>query len=291
MSVTAWQKVTTMKRKKRGCISRIAGLLILAVALGVFWWFENETIVTETITVASDEIPGTFDGFRIAVLADIHGEVFGENSAYLLQKTAATKPDIIIMNGDLIDEVSHLEMLPPLLDGLVDIAPVFFVTGNHEWAVGCVDELFLILESHGVTVLRNEYRNMTIDGQTVVLAGIDDPNGPFDQKQPDELMAEIREAEGSAYTVMLAHRNDSLDMWSELGTDLVLCGHGHGGVVRIPFVGGLIGVDRSLFPDYTAGLYTKGGTDMVVSRGLGNSVVDFRLFNRPHLVVVELKTQ
>lgn len=275
-------------RKKRGCISRIAGLLILAVSLGLFWWFENETIVTETITVSSDKIPETFDGFRIAVLADIHGEVFGENSSYLLQKTAAVTPDIIVINGDLIDEVSHLEMLPPLLDGLVEIAPVFFVTGNHEWAVGCLDELLTLLESHGVIVLSNEYRDLTIGSGSIVLAGIDDPNGPFDQKQPDELMTEIREARGETYTLMLAHRNDSLAMWAELGTDLVLCGHGHGGVVRIPFVGGLIGVDRSLFPDYTAGLYQKGGTDMVVSRGLGNSVVDFRIFNRPHLLVVEL---
>ena len=280
-----------MKRKKRGCISRIAGLLILAIALGIFWWFENETIVTETITVSSAEIPQPFDGFKIAVLADIHGEVLGENSSYLLKKTTAANPDIIVMNGDLIDEVSHLDMLPPLLDGLGDIAPVFFVTGNHEWAVGCVDELFELLDEHGVTVFRNEYRTLTIGGSTIVLAGIDDPNGPFDQKQPDELMAEIREAQGKAYTVMLAHRNDSLDMWAELGTELVLCGHGHGGVVRIPFVGGLIGVDRSFFPDYTAGLYTKGGTDMIVSRGLGNSVVDFRIFNRPHLVVVELAAQ
>lgn len=275
-------------RKKRGCISRIAGLLILAIALGLFWWFENETIVTETITVSSDKIPETFNGFRIAVLADIHGEVFGENSSYLLQKTAAVTPDIIVINGDLIDEVSHLEMLPPLLDGLVEIAPVFFVTGNHEWAVGCLDRLLVLLEEHGVTVLSNEYRDLTIGSGSIVLAGIDDPNGPFDQKQPDELMAEIKDARGETYTLMLAHRNDSLDMWAELGTDLVLCGHGHGGVVRIPFVGGLIGVDRSLFPDYTAGLYQKGGTDMVVSRGLGNSVVDFRIFNRPHLLVVEL---
>ncbi|MBE6992856.1 MAG: metallophosphoesterase [Ruminococcaceae bacterium] len=280
-----------MKRKKRGCISRIAGLLILAIALGVFWWFENETIVTETITVSSAEIPQSFDGFKIAVLADIHGEVFGENSRYLIEKTAATSPDIIVMNGDLIDEVSHLDMLPPLLDGLGDIAPVFFVTGNHEWAVGCIDELFALLEAYGVTVLRNEYRDLTIGSGSIVLAGIDDPNGPFDQKQPHELMAEIAEARSDVFTLMLAHRNDSLDMWSELGCDLVLCGHGHGGVVRIPFVGGLIGVDRSFFPDHTAGLYTKGNTSMVVSRGLGNSVVDFRIFNRPHLLVVELETK
>lgn len=277
-----------MKRKKRGCLSRIAGLLILAMALGFFWWFENETITTETITVSSAEIPKTFDGFRIAVLADIHGEVFGENSSYLLEKTASVYPDIIVMNGDLIDEVSHLDMLPPLLEGLVEIAPVFFVTGNHEWAVGCVNELFDLLETCGVTVLRNEYRTLTIDGGSIVLAGIDDPNGPFDQKQPGELMDEIRTAQGEAYTLMLAHRNDSLDMWAELAADLVICGHGHGGVVRIPFVGGLIGVDRSFFPDYTAGLYEKDNTTMVVSRGLGNSVVDFRIFNRPQLLVVEL---
>ncbi len=280
-----------MKRRKPGCLTRLLRLLILATALGAFLWFENETIQTDAITITSRRIPAAFDGFRIVELADIHGEIFGPDNSCLIEKTAQAQPDIITLNGDLIDDEAQLETLPSLLEGLVDIAPVFYVSGNHEWACGCANELFGLLEDCGVTVLRNEYRVLTIGEDEIILAGIDDPNGPYDMKTPAQLMDEISAAQKDAYTIMLAHRNDSLDMWTQLETDVVLCGHGHGGVIRIPFVGGLIGVDRSLFPQYTAGLYTSGSTNMVVSRGLGNSVVDFRLFNRPEVLVIQLCRQ
>ena len=124
------------------------------------------------------------------------------------------------------------------------------------------------------------------DGQTIVLAGADDPNAYRDMDTPADLLTRIRaEVPGDPYVALLYHRNNSLSLWSSLQPDLVLAGHGHGGVIRLPLVGGLLGVDRQLFPKDCEGLYTTGRTTLAVSRGLGG----VRLFNRPHLPTIVLK--
>ncbi len=267
---------------------RIAAALLLP-ALAWFFWFENNTIVSETFTVRVESLPEEFAGFRIVLLTDLQGKAFGGDNARLCDAVRALEPDLIAVCGDLIDEPAELSVAEPLACALTEIAPTYFVTGNHEWASGAAHALMETLENAGVQVLANEYCVLTRGASRLVIAGVHDPNGPYDMKLPAELMEEIRAAEGDAPVVMLAHRNDSLSMWSELGAELVLSGHGHGGVIRLPFVGGLLGTDRTLFPDYTAGLYELGGTQMVVSRGLGNSGVPFRLFNRPDLPLIILE--
>lgn len=147
------------------------------------------------------------------------------------------------------------------------------------------------LEARGVTVLSNEFLALERNGDTAVLAGIDDPNGYADQKSPEAVAEEVRAAYGeNAFWMLLAHRNDHFpEQYSLLGADLVLSGHGHGGVIRLPFTDGLVSTDRSLFPSYTAGLYEKNGSTLFVTRGLGNTGPSFRLFNRPEVAVVTLR--
>lgn len=123
----------------------------------------------------------------------------------------------------------------------------------------------------------------------MVLAGIDDPNGYADQKPPETVAAEVYAACGDPFWMLLAHRNDHFEaQYSLLGADLVLSGHGHGGIIRLPFTDGLLSTDRTLFPSYTAGLYEANGSALFVTRGLGNSGPSFRLFNRPEVAVVTL---
>ena len=123
-----------------------------------------------------------------------------------------------------------------------------------------------------------------------VVAGIDDPCGFADRKTVDTLMAEIRQNEGeSVYTVLLAHRNDMLDQAQTLGFDLVLSGHAHGGLIRLPGTEGLIGPNREWLPAYTGGLYTRGDTQMIVSRGIGNHTGVPRFLNCPHIPVAVLR--
>lgn len=264
-------------------------VVLLLFLLFVLW--NNFDIQTETVAVVLENLPSAFDGLRIVELSDLHGRSFGEDNAVLLRKIAEAKPDLICICGDLVDEKSDLTVLPPLLRGLVAIAPTYYVTGNHEWQLENLSDVLAEMRSLGVTVLRNDYRILEKDGQRLVIAGVDDPCGPYDQKTPEELVSEIRASEGEdACIVMLAHRNDTIDLWSSLGVDLVLTGHCHGGVIRIPFVGGVFGSHRTLFPKYDAGLFGQNGTQLYVGRGLGYTNVHFRLFNRPHLPVLVLQS-
>lgn len=277
-------------KRRRGCLHSFFILLLLAVALVGFWYFENNVISSETYTVTSPDLPESFAGFRVVEIADLHGKQFGPGGEDLLRAVRAAKPDLIAMDGDIADENTDVSALAPLFRGLAEIAPTYYVTGNHEWVMDGLPEFLKLLDESGVTVLRNEFYVLSRNGGSIALAGVDDPNGPYDQKTPGELVAEIRAAMGDGcYILMLAHRNDALDDWAGLGVQTVLTGHGHGGVIRLPFVGGLLGPNRELFPQYSAGVFRRGGTSMAVSRGLGNSGVNFRLFNRPDLPVVVLE--
>lgn len=264
---------------------------IMALA-GTLLWFGNCTVGSTTIRVKSAALPAAFSGLRISVVADLHGSCFGKGHSMLLDTVRKQKPDLIALCGDLADEQTETESLRPLLTGLTEIAPTFFVTGNHEWVLERTQRqrLFAMLEETGVRRLENEWQLVEKDGAAIVLAGVDDPNGPAEQKSPAQLVGQIRAACGDAYILMLAHRNDQLWLWSKLGVGLVLCGHAHGGIVRLPLVGGVFGTHYEFFPEYTAGLYEKDGTAMILSRGLGGSRrLPLRIGNRPEVVLAVLE--
>ena len=277
--------------RRRGPLILLAAVLVL-VAGGLFFYDQQTRIQTETLTVASDRLPAGFDGYRIVQISDLHGREFGEGNKILLEKTAALEPDLIAITGDVIDDPDQMGILEPLARGLTAIAPTFYVTGNHEWAIKEAATVKSLLEEQGVTVLSNEYLTLERGGDSIVLAGIDDPNGPYDQKTPEELSDEIHAALGDPYVVLLAHRNEYYQVYDRCGFDLTLCGHVHGGLIRLPFTDGLIdNTRRRFFPTHTAGLYPlDGGGTLMVSRGLGNGGISFRLFNRPHLPVIVLKS-
>lgn len=267
-------------------------LLILALLWGAAWFvfWQNCMLQPEEVELVFPELPPEFDGLRVAELADLHGRSFGKENRELLRLLRREQPDLICICGDLFDEKTDLSMLEPLLSGLSAIAPTFYVTGNHEWQVEGLREILKKMGECGVTVLANDYRVLSRGGAEIVVAGVHDPCGPYDMKSPAELVSQIRGERGGDFLLMLSHRNDELPMWSELGVELVLSGHCHGGVVRLPFVGGVFGTRRELFPDYDAGAYRQDGTVLYVSRGLGYTNVHFRLFNRPHVPILLLKS-
>ena len=274
-----------MRRRKTAVLLVLTALL----AAGFLLWGNCSLQTTETALV-SPALPPAFDGLRIVELADLHGSVFGRGSRRLLAAVRRAEPDLICIDGDLFDEHTDLAMLPPLLRGLCAIAPVYYVTGNHEWRVPGLRGILAQMRACGVTVLQDDWRVLRRGEDALVLAGTDDPCGPAERKTPAELIADIRaEAGEAAFLLLLAHRNDQLPQWSALGVQAVLAGHCHGGVVRLPFVGGLFGTDRRLFPAWDAGLYRQGETALYVSRGLGYTNVHFRLFNRPEVAVIVLR--
>ncbi len=264
-------------------------LLILSIVFLMFFFDQQNKLQTETVTVTSSGVPEAFDGLRIVQLSDLHGHEFGMEHETILRKVRELEPDLIAITGDLIDQESQMDLMLLLAEDLVKIAPTYYVTGNHEWAIRKAGELKEELARRGVRVLSNEYEILERDGTTVAIAGIDDPNGPADQKTGVQLRSEIE----ADYTVLLAHRN-TVEEYADWGYDLVLCGHGHGGIVRIPVVDiGLLDTNREFFPEYDSGLYPMGDGFCFVSRGLGSNTVPvraFRLFNRPHLPLLVLGT-
>lgn len=279
------------KHTRKHPLRRLAVLAALAAALVLFARWENTSLEVDRFDPAFSDLPAGFDGCRIVVLSDLHGAEFGEDNADLFETVAEQAPEYIFYLGDLEDKYRGPEpgFAETVAAGLSSIAPTYYVTGNHEWAIGDVPELKERLEAQGVTVLSNSFVTLERNGDTVVLAGIDDPNGYADQKPPETVAAEVYAACGDPFWMLLAHRNDHFEaQYSLLGADLVLSGHGHGGIIRLPFTDGLLSTDRTLFPSYTAGLYEANGSALFVTRGLGNSGPSFRLFNRPEVAVVTL---
>ncbi|MHA5219484.1 metallophosphoesterase [Dysosmobacter sp. Phy] len=279
------------KHTRKHPLRRLAVLAALAAALVLFARWENTSLEVDRFDPAFSDLPAGFDGCRIVVLSDLHGAEFGEDNADLFETVAEQAPEYIFYLGDLEDKYRGPEpgFAETVAAGLSAIAPTYYVTGNHEWAIGDVPELKERLAAQGVTVLSNSFVTLERNGDTVVLAGIDDPNGYADQKPPETVAAEVYAACGDPFWMLLAHRNDHFEtQYSLLGADLVLSGHGHGGIIRLPFTDGLLSTDRTLFPSYTAGLYEANGSALFVTRGLGNSGPSFRLFNRPEVAVVTL---
>ena len=296
MTTTEREERSRRPRKKRRHLLRwVVGLL--AAALGGWAWFQWQCwgLQVTQAEAALGSLPEGFDGYKIVHLSDLHGHEYGEGSEELLKLVREQKPDLIVVTGDVIDQESQLEIIPPLAKGLAAIAPSYYVTGNHEWSLGTgtVKKLKGLLSQCGVTPLSNQFEVLERNGSKMVLAGVDDPNGYADQETPEELFAEIEGKNPGLFTLLLAHRNDRFGEYANAGYDFVMSGHGHGGIVRLPFLGGLVGTNRQFFPDWTSGLYTVGDSTLFVSRGLGNNTVPFkgfRIFNRPELAVVTLKS-
>ena len=283
--------VSHTRSKRRHPWIRLAVLLAVLAAGILFFYWSNHSLQIERFTFLDSALPEGFDGAVVVQLSDLHCGSFGENNSGLLAAVAAAEPDYIFLTGDLVDQAKPIPegYVETLAGGLAAIAPTYYVTGNHEWARGGVPELKNTLADCGVTVLSNQFVPLERQGDVILLAGIDDPNGYADQKTPEELDAEVYAAYGDPFWILLAHRNSRFaTQYSLLGADLVCSGHAHGGIIRLPFTDGLLSHDMALFPSHTAGLYEANGACLFVTRGLGNSGPSFRVFNRPEIAVLTL---
>lgn len=277
------------KTRKKHVFLKIFILLVLVCALLLV--DSNVRPVLSEYEVSLSSLPKSFDGVRIVQLSDLHATEYGENNEKLVSKIRALQPSLIAITGDMIDAEGQDGYVRTLIPQLLEIAPVYYVTGNHEWASGAIKEMFSTLKELGVSVLRNDYDVLRIGDDSIILAGAEDPNGPYDMETKDSLVNRIRQAEGGKTMIMLYHRNDKLSEFASLGVDLVLSGHAHGGLIRLPFTDGLVDGSRTLFPTHTAGEYSEGGTKMIVSRGLGNTGRTFRFLNNPDIVSITLRAE
>lgn len=270
------------------------GFIVLAVVLVYVWWQNNAFEVTP-YAYESEKVPAGLDGYCIVQLSDLHNKNYGDR---LFTSIKNQQPDLIVITGDLIDNRSkNIEPTIKLLEQAVLLAPVYYVSGNNEEWSNRYDELVERLTSIGVVVLDNKAVAIKHQQSSFNLIGIVDPEfleeaaGHSKERQVALMREAIRQnmaTEADQLNILLAHRPELLALYAECQVDLVFSGHAHGGQVRIPFGGGLIAPNQGFFPQYTEGLHLQQDTTMVISRGLGNSIIPLRLFNRPELVVVTL---
>lgn len=283
----------TSRRKRLTILGAVVAVLILLTAW-IVWG--NTALEVSEFTISSEKLPKSFSGYRIAQISDLHNVQFGEENVQLLELLESTEPYCIVLTGDLVDSRrTDIEIAVSFAEKAVKIAPVYYVTGNHEARLEDYENLKAGLEKTGVTVLENQAVQLERSGQRICLAGVNDPSFQTDFlfDEPEEVLRKELEQvtpEKGEYWILLSHRPECFDLYREYGVDLVFTGHAHGGQFRLPFVGGMAAPGQGLFPKYDSGLYTESGTSMLVSRGLGNSLFPFRVNNRPEILVAELQS-
>ncbi len=265
---------------------KILILILIIIILIPFCLYQNKHLVITTYTYESEKLGADLDGYRIVQISDLHNAEFGKENKKLLETIRSCSPDIIIITGDLVDSNhTNVERAVAFVKEAVKIAPVYYVTGNHEyWLDPSENEQMMqgILAA-GAYDLDDEAVRIEKGDSSFLLVGLDD------QHLSDETLKNLLQEQKNELSIVLAHEPQYLQNYANAEADLVLTGHAHGGQIRLPFVGGIVAPDQGFLPEYTSGQYNSADTEMIVSRGLGNSIIPVRLFNYPEVVCVELR--
>lgn len=327
MKPTLKQPRPDVSRRTRG-LKRITAEWLCALLFFTYFLFywENNIIDVTSFEETDARIPDALNELKIVHLSDLHGKSFGKNNIRLLRKIHKQGPDVIAVTGDPIDEYNpDLEYARKTIQRLTEIAPVFYVTGNHEaqFVDSLRGEFIELVRTSGAYVLDNAQVELTRDengalvitpferapertptSNSILLAGICDPRATYTSEIPlvkqyrkdadivEDLLAEVPN-KPEQYSILLTHRPEHFEKYADHKLDLVLAGHAHGGQFRIPYLlpNGLFAPDQGFWPRYTGGRHVIDGTTEIVSRGLGPSVIPTRIFNHPNLVVCTLRTQ
>ena len=282
-----------MMKRNRNVLLLVSLVVLVCLIAWTIWG--NTALEVNEYEIQSDRIPQGFAGFRIAQVSDLHNAEFGEGNSKLIQLLSRTEPDIIVLTSDLIDSrQTDIEIALNFAQQAMQISPVYYVSGNHEARVYEYEDLKMGLADAGVIVLENQKVVITREGERITLIGVDDPSFQEsylfgDAEGVAKQTIETLQSESDGYTVLLSHRPELFDLYVDTGMDLVFSGHAHGGQVRLPFIGGLVAPNQGFFPKYDAGLFSEENTNMIVSRGVGNSIIPMRFNNRPEIIIAELK--
>lgn len=305
-----------MKKKRKVLVWIVLGTVFLAV----YNVRLNQTFDITSCLVVSPKIPAEFNGYTIVQISDFHSLEEEAFRGKLLDAVRQESPDIIVITGDLVDAGIYAKEAADLAAGsreglpgasaadftktLTKIAPVYYIYGNHEMILldDPENNLFKVsLEEMGVQILNNSLVLLERDDASIQLAGIQDPatlykdpmladSGQNTRERTEAMLEYLSPAiDPGCFTVLLAHRPEYVDVYARYPVDLVLAGHAHGGQIRLPLMReGLYAPNQGVFPRYTNGSYKVGSLEMIVSRGLGNSVIPVRFLNSPELVVIKL---
>ncbi len=277
-------------KKKIIILSCIETVFLLLLYL----YYENTVLETTNCCIVSNKLPIEFNNFKIIQISDYHNEKSNRLNEDLVRKIKKGKPNIITITGDFIDSrKTNINIAIDLIEKIKEIAPIYYVTGNHEARLPDYEELKRKLEDRNVIVLENETDIIEKEGSQINIIGITDPQVAHENTVDDSIIID-KELEKSNYdksqfSILLSHRPEAFKTYVENNIDVVLSGHAHGGQIRIPFVGGVVAPNQGFFPKYTSGLFNEDNTNMIISRGIGNSIIPIRINNRPELVIITLK--
>jgi len=269
----------------------------------IFCYWQNNSVIITNINYVNSKIPNSFNGYKILHISDLHNKEFGKNQKKLISLTKELNPDIIVVTGDLIDSrrttIDDMHIALSYMKSATDIAPVYYVSGNHEERSNLYNDLKIALEECGVINMDDTHKNIELNGDSISLLGLADIsfNPIISSKYNtstlgfDEILGNLKTESNNKFTILLSHRPELIKLYSKENIDLVFSGHAHGGQIRLPFLGGLIAPNQGFFPKYINGIHKLNSTSLVISRGLGNSLAPQRIFNRPELVVVTLSNK
>ncbi len=278
-----------------GKIHLMIFIIAVFIIIVIFFTWQNNDIVTTKIDYINSNLPDEFSGYKIVHISDLHNKKFTRNQEYLLEKIEEVSPDIIVVTGDLIDRRRYdLDTAMLFINAAVEIAPVYYVSGNHEAWSGHFQDIRDSLFNAGVEIMDDRKVELTKASSDIEILGLSDPAFLTNSHKEETNLSKLKEnlatlSDDSVFQILLCHRPELFDLYVEENIDLIFSGHAHGGQIRIPFVGGLLAPEQGLFPKYTSGAHTQDNSTMVVSRGLGNSIIPIRICNRPEIVVVTLE--
>lgn len=253
--------------------------------------YGNQHIEVNEMTIRCDNLPGDFSGFKIAHISDLHNAQFGKENTRLLSSIKESSPDIIVITGDIVDYYrTDVQIARDFINDASDIAPVYYVTGNHEFRVGEENRIDSVPLNDNITILHNEDVMLRKGKDEIQLIGVDDPDYMATGYSEEYLNNELKKySNNEHFKILLSHRPELFEVYVKNDMDIVFSGHAHGGQFRLPIIGGIYAPHQGVFPKYDSGLYTESNTNLVVSRGLGNSAFPFRLNNPPEIIIVTLK--
>ena len=266
---------------------------ITIVLCGLYLHYENTKLQVSNYKIVNNNIPVDFNNYKIVQISDFHNNQSNTLTNDLIKEIEKQEPNIIVLTGDFIDSSkTNVEVAMNFIKKINTVAPIYYVSGNHEASISGYTKFKEQLLENKVIILENKTEVLKINESSINLMGIDDPRMAHESFISDSEIVKVEldnvKYNRDKYNILLSHRPELFDTYVEKEIDLILTGHAHGGQIRIPFMGGIVAPNQGFFPKYTSGIFEKNKTTMVVSRGIGNSIIPFRINNRPELVVITL---
>ena len=278
-------------------------VLIFLIAVLISCICNYFVIDVSKYSITSGKIPSAFNGYKILQLSDLHDMSFGKDNSKLLKKIEEINPDIIVMTGDMVNaNTKNFNKFYSFSKEIVKNYETYYIMGNHEMRLTGKEQLDILqkLNSFGVKVLNNKKAFLSKDNEIITLYGLHQPissykNALKNNVETDFILADMERTfsniDNNSFNILLSHSPFDFEVFEKWGADLVLSGHVHGGLIRLPFIGGILSPERTFFPKYDAGEYTINDSKMIVNRGLGNGTINLRIFNHPEVCVIELNSK